>query len=242
MQQQAGQAVLPHLASRLLPPLHWSFAAPAVSDCPRLMLCCWPAGGQRGHHCSHGQPHLPLLHGGAWASRRLGGQRNGLGNGGRAARWGQHLACSSSIGAQQGLANKLYSLTAMPAAPLPLPCRWVCVLRRRTLASAPATTAAGMYGAAAGLQCKAGCNHRLRSDDCLPSNRSLADASAQPPALTQIAQPRTLPLPHPCSAYLTFVALSRKDPAGGPPTRLALPKVVPTDRYHEQIHSEAARR
>jgi acyl-CoA thioesterase 11 len=54
--------------------------------------------------------------------------------------------------------------------------------------------------------------------------------------------PRTGARHHCCSAYLTFVALSRKDPAGGPPTRLALPKVVPTDRYHEQIHSEAARR
>lgn len=47
---------------------------------------------------------------------------------------------------------------------------------------------------------------------------------------------------HCCSAYLTFVALSRKDPDGGPVAKRVLPKVVPTDRHHEQIHAEAARR
>ncbi|PSC70724.1 Acyl-coenzyme A thioesterase 11 [Micractinium conductrix] len=47
---------------------------------------------------------------------------------------------------------------------------------------------------------------------------------------------------HCCSAYLTFVALSKKDPEGGPSPKVALPKVVPTDRHHEQIHAEAARR
>lgn len=64
----------------------------------------------------------------------------------------------------------------------------------------------------------------------------------QPPTQARPLTRRSHHPAHPCSAYLTFVALSRKDPAGGPPTRLALPKVVPTDRYHEQIHSEAARR
>ncbi len=47
---------------------------------------------------------------------------------------------------------------------------------------------------------------------------------------------------HCCSAYLTFVALSRKDPAGGPAAKVALPKVVPTDRHQATIHAEAARR
>jgi len=47
---------------------------------------------------------------------------------------------------------------------------------------------------------------------------------------------------HCCSAYLTFVALAKKDPLGGPPTKVVLPKVVPTDRHHHTIHAEAARR
>jgi acyl-CoA hydrolase len=47
---------------------------------------------------------------------------------------------------------------------------------------------------------------------------------------------------HCCSAYLTFVALARSSPGGGPPARRVLPRVVPTDRHHEEIHAEAARR
>ncbi|KAL4451765.1 hypothetical protein ABPG75_007427 [Micractinium tetrahymenae] len=45
---------------------------------------------------------------------------------------------------------------------------------------------------------------------------------------------------HCCSAYLTFVALARKDPAGGPSAKVELPKVLPTDRHHATIHGEAA--
>lgn len=45
---------------------------------------------------------------------------------------------------------------------------------------------------------------------------------------------------HCCSAYLTFVALARKDAGGGVPAKKLLPKAVPTDRHTEQIHAEAA--
>lgn len=47
---------------------------------------------------------------------------------------------------------------------------------------------------------------------------------------------------HCCSAYLTFVALARKDPAGGPSAKVELPKVLPADRHQATIHAEAARR
>lgn len=47
---------------------------------------------------------------------------------------------------------------------------------------------------------------------------------------------------HCCSAYLTFVALSKRDAGGGAGAKVALPPVVPSDRHGEQIHGEAARR
>uniref|UniRef100_A0A1D1ZMD4 HotDog ACOT-type domain-containing protein n=1 Tax=Auxenochlorella protothecoides TaxID=3075 RepID=A0A1D1ZMD4_AUXPR len=49
---------------------------------------------------------------------------------------------------------------------------------------------------------------------------------------------------HCCSAYLTFVALSRRGGAGGgaPPQKKLPPKVVPTDSYYQEIFDEAAAR
>ncbi len=63
-----------------------------------------------------------------------------------------------------------------------------------------------------------------------------------PPPILNPQYPPFLLLPPPPSAYLTFVALSRKDPEGGPPAKRTLPRVTPTDRHTAQIHSEAARR
>ena len=53
-----------------------------------------------------------------------------------------------------------------------------------------------------------------------------------------------------CSAYLTFVALSRKSGSngggggsgGGPPQKRVLPQVVPTAPLYATIHSQAASR